>query len=267
MDTIGAAVGAIILTIIYNLLMIAAIIVIILGIKYRVKFFTVHEFSNDNVKLPEVVNKVGNEMTLKYANSFTKNNQFYLTTSRIIFHCQNLFKTKFFTRYFNINSVGNVEISYRNPYVLLIIAGIIVLIGIILGITTYAKSSSNTMYFQRNSDSGAGSAMLIIFIFLIMSGLFVLLWYYLKGYYLAFDNGKLSGLFCRSREGLEDTLKRFDILRFTNKTITIPGPKNEVQESKDVICSSCKSVISLEAEDLKSSTFVCPICSTVNSIK
>lgn len=238
------------------------------ALRYRMKFFIVHEFSNENVKLPEVVNKVGNEMTLKYACSFTKGNQFYLTTSRIIFHCQSLLREKFFTRYFETKSVGNIEVIYKNPYGWLIFAGLQVLLGIIFASLAASKSSNSSNYFYKeSSNSGAGSAFLIIFLTLIQSGFFVLLWYYLKGYYLAFDNGKISGLFCCSREGLEDTLKRFDILKFTNKTITIPGTQNNIQESKDVICSSCKSVISLEADDLKMSTFVCPICSTVNTIK
>jgi hypothetical protein len=245
------------------------LIIYYFALRFRRKFFIVHEFSNDNVKLPEVVNKVGNEMTIKYASSFTKGNQIYLTTSRIIFHCQSLLRGKFFTRYFETKSVRNIEVIYKNPYGWLIIAGLNVLFGIIFASSSASKSSSNSNYFFKESSSsgGAGSAFLIIFLTLIQSGFFVLLWYYMKGFYLVFNNGTISGLFCRSKEGLEDILKRFDILRFTNRTITIPGTKNDVQESKDVICLSCKSVISLEAEDLKSNTFVCPICSTVNAIK
>lgn len=262
------AIGAVIFGIFYNLTFIILIVAIIFGIKYRIRFFTVHEFSNENVKLPEVVNRIGNEITIKYACSFTKNNQFYLTTSRIIFHCENIFKSKYFTRYFETKSVRNVEISYKNPYIWLIIAGLQVVLGIILAVISTPKSSENNGFFYKEkSNSGAGTAFLIIFLFLIQSGIFVLLWYYLKGYYLEFNNGIRTGLFCRSREGLEDTLKRFDVLRFTNKTIAIPDTKNKTPESLDVICSSCKSVISLDADDLKSSTFVCPICSTVNPTK
>jgi len=237
--------------------------------RYRMKFFIVHEFSNENTKLPEVVNKIGNEVTIKYANSFTKSNQFYLTTSRIVFHCQSFLRGKYFTKYFETKSVKNVEIVYKNPYGWIIVAGLQVISGIIMAISSASsKSSKNTFsYYQESSSSGAGAAFWIIFVSLLQSGIFVLIWYYLKGFYLAFDNGRLSGLFCRSREGLEDTLKRFDVLRFTNKTIAIPDTKNKTPESLDVICSSCKSVISLDTDDLKSSTFVCPICSTVNPTK
>lgn len=265
-EALGAIVGLLSLT----LMILPYVLIYYLALRFRTKFFIVHEFSNENVKLPEVVNKVGNEITIKYANSFTKSNQFYMTSRRIIFHCQSLLKGKFFTKYFETNSVRNVEIIYKNPYGWLIVAGLEFLVWLIYVISAVSHSSSSSnsysFYTEKSSSMGAGTAVLVLFFAFIESGLFVLIWHLLKGYYLMFDNGTISGLFCRSREGLEDTLKRFDIFKFSNKSADVPELKREVPQSRDIICRTCKSVISLDSDDLKSSSFICPICTTENAI-
>ena len=261
------AIGAIVSFLTTAVTILPILIIFYFALRFRLKFFIVHEFSNDNIKLPGVVNKMPNEVTLKYATNFTKSNQFYLTTTRIIFHIQSLLRGKIFTRYFETKSIRNVEIVYKNPYGWLIVGGINLLFGLISASTSAAHNSNSSNFFNdRSSSTGSGIITLLIFLTLIESGLFVLIWYYLKGFYLMFDNGRISGLFCRTKDGLEDTLKRFDILKFTNKSFPAPEIKNVVPESKDIICKACKSVISLDSDDLKSSSFICPICTTENEI-
>lgn len=241
------------------------ILVIYVAFRYRSKFIIVHEFSNENVNLPKVINKVPNEIIAKYAYSFTKTNQFFLTDSRIVFFYESILKGRYFTKYLSIESVKNTEIVYKNPYGWLIIAGINILVSIISGISSCSSKSSNS-YF-RDSGGLGGAIFGSIILTLVITGIFGLIWYYLKGYYLVFDNNRVSGLFCRSREGLVDVLKIFDYLKF-NKTKQLPPElRPEPLSSKDITCKSCKSVITLDKNDLMSDTFICPICATVNSIK
>lgn len=240
-------------------------LVIYLVVHYRMRFLTVNDFSNENVDLPDVMNKVQNETTVNYAYSLTKSNQFYLTNSRIVFFFQSILRGKYYSKYFPIDSVKNTEIVFKNPYGWLIVGGINMLIGFIMASASCSTKSSNN-YF-RDSSSNAGAAFGILLLSLTFTGAFGLIWYYLKGFYLVFDNGRVSGLFCRSREGLEDILKRFDYFSL-NKTKVIPSEfKNSLVITKDIACTSCKSVITLEKADLLSETFVCPICSTVNQTK
>lgn len=240
------------------------LILVIYAVFYvRMKFITVNEFSNENVNLPEVINKVPNETTVKYAYSFAKTNQFFLTNSRIVFFFESILRGRYYTKYFQIESVKNTEIVYKNPYVWLIVAGIHFLFGFISAISSCSTKSSNN-YFRDSSNSNANAAFVMILVTLVFTGIFCLVWYYLKGYYLIFDNSRVAGLFCRSREGLVDVLRKFDYLKL-NKTKNLPPELKPVPtSSKDIICTSCKSVITLEKDDLISETFVCPICSTVN---
>jgi predicted RNA-binding Zn-ribbon protein involved in translation (DUF1610 family) len=120
------------------------------------------------------------------------------------------------------------------------------------------------MFGNGRSDTESGLLLFGLSIVIIQSGVFVLLWYYLRGYYLKFNNGSISGLFCRSREGLEDILRKFDLIKFNESNIINIENVDIVESTRDITCTSCKSVLSLESDDLKSDTFVCPICSTVN---
>lgn len=233
------------------------ILVIYLVAHYRMRFLTVNDFSNENVDLPEVINKVKDETTVSYAYSLTKSNQFYLTNSRVVFFFQSILRGKYYTKYFPIDSVKNTEIVFKNPYGWLIVGALNLLFGFI---TSIAACSS-----KRDSDVGAGLGL--FFLTLIFTGAFGLMWYYLKGFYLVFDNGRVSGLFCRSKEGLEGILKKIDYLSL-NKTKIIPAEfKPEPIITKDIVCTSCKSVITLEKDDLMADTFVCPVCSTINQTK
>jgi hypothetical protein len=239
-------------------------IIMIMAIRYRMKFFTVNEFSSVDEKLPEVINKAPDETTLEYACSFTKNNQFYLTNHRIIFFVQSILRGKYFTRYFQINSVKNVEITFKNPYGWLIIAAIHMLFAFIFSIAS-CLTKSNSRY-SESSSNGEGAAVGIFFALSLGAGFYVMLWYYLKGFYLVFDNMRITGLFCRSKEGLEEVLRKFDFLKYGVLSPTNAISKADVPSFKDFVCNSCKSVLTLEADDLKFSTFTCPICSKVNPI-
>lgn len=239
-------------------------LIIYLVVHYRLKFLTVNDFSSENVELPKVINKVRNETTVSYAYSLAKSNQFFLTNTRIVFFFQSILRGKYYTKYFPIESIKNTEIVFKNPYGWLIVGAFNLLMGFITAVASCSTKGSD--YYYRESSSNAGAAIAIFFLSLIFSGAFGLIWYYLKGYYLVFDNNRVSGLFCRSKEGLEEILKKFDSLKF-KKTEAIPEElKVEPITSKDVICKSCKSIITLEKEDLTADTFVCPVCKTFNHI-
>jgi hypothetical protein len=247
---------AVIITILQFIVIVPFYAFVIYVIYYRKKFITVDIFGETGSKLPGEIQSISTERILESARSLTYRTQFFLTNHRIIFFYQSLLGGKHLTRYFKINTVKNVGIVYKNPYGWLIYSGLNLILGISLAI-----SAGNSKTYYRD-DGNTGTVIAIIFATLIYAGLYVLLWYYLKGYYLAFDNNRVVGLFCRSSEGLQNILNNFDLLRFseTNSMSSIQ------KETKDVTCSSCKSVITLESEDLKSETFVCPVCKTINSL-
>lgn len=229
------------------------------AIYYRSKFITVDVFGETGSKFPGELKGISFENIIEHARSLTYRTQFYLTNLRIIFHYQSLLKGKHASKYFHISTVKNVGIVYKNPYGWLIYSGLNLIIGISLAISAGGKTN-----IYRN-ESNTGTVILIILATIIYCGLYVLLWYYLKGYYLIFDNNRIIGLFCRSSEGLENILHNFDILRFSDKKIKNNLIENTT-ESKDVKCNDCGTVLTLEGEDLKSDTFICPVCKAINSI-
>jgi hypothetical protein len=262
----GAICGAVPLIIFYVITGGLATIYAFYSILYRKKFITVHEFENSDVEFSEWIRKVSQERVIQFARSMTYSNKFYLTNNRIIFSYNSLLKGKTLCKYFPVKSVANVGIEYKNPYIFLAVAGIGVIVGILLSVIGIASSEKS--YYSTQNDSS--SATLFIFLFLILAGIWVLLWFYVKGYYLIFDNGRIFGLFCRSKDGLINILKKFDILRFRNES-ELPHelPKQESKQiirNKDVTCQDCKSVITLEEEDLKSDKFTCPVCGKDNII-
>ena len=235
---------------------------LIYTIYHRDKFFTVNIFEAGNLALPSVLKKLDNENTIQYARNFTYKNQFFLTNLRFIFHVRSLLMGKTFTKYFNINSVKNTEITYKNPYGWLVYAAVNLIVSIY-----YSISESNSSAFS-NSGFNTGKFILLFSSAIVQTGLFVLLWYYLKGYYLILDNGRIAGLFCRSSEGLETTIRKFDLLRLSKE---IPDSneilKREESKSKDIVCSKCNSVITLEGNDLQKNSFHCPVCGNVNPVQ
>ena len=241
------------------------VIVLYAVFHYRMRYLTVNDFSKDNINLPEVINKVPNEITSNYAFSLAKSNQFFLTNIRVIFFSQSILRGKYYTKYFPIDSVKNTEIVFKNPYGWLIVSGINFLSGFISAISSCSAKKSNSLF--GDSAGSVGAAFILLLFTLMFSGLFGLLWYYLKGYYLIFDNNRITGLFCRSKEGLEDVLKNFDILKFNKIKYFSKDLKSDISSSKDIVCISCKSVITLDKDDLAFDTFTCPICSTINQNK
>lgn len=231
-------------------------------IYHRYKFFTVNIFETGNLTLPSVLKKLDNENTIQYARNFTYKNQFFLTNLRFVFHVQSILMGKAFTKYFNISSVKNTEITYKNPYGWLVCAAINLIVSIF-----YSISESSGSAFS-NSRFNTGKFILLFSSAVIQTGLFVLLWYYLKGFYLILDNGRITGLFCRSSEGLESIVRKFDLLRLS-KEISYSNEilNREESKSKDIVCSKCKSVITLEGDDLQKNSFHCPVCGNVNPVQ
>ncbi len=235
---------------------------LIYTVYHRYKFFTVNIFETGNSELPSVLKNSDNENIIQYARNFTYKNQFFLTNLRFVFHVQSILMGKTFTKYFTINSVKNTEITYKNPYGWLIFAAVNLIVSIIFSISESSGSAFS------NSRFNTGKFILLFSSAVVQTGLFVLLWYYLKGFYLILDNGRIAGLFCRSSEGLEATVRKFDLLRLSNE---IPDSdeilKKEESKSKDIVCSKCKSVITLEGDDLQKNSFHCPVCGNVNPVQ
>lgn len=237
------------------------IIYLIYTIYFRKKFLTVHVFETAKSHLPGVLKVMPNENILQYARNFTYKNQFYLTNLRFVFFHESMLMGKSFTRYFEITSVRNVEIAYKNPYGWLIYSGITFIVGV-----TYAISSANKNTFIKD-DFNTGIFLLLLLSSIIYCGLYVLLWYYLKGYYLILDNGKTTGLFCRSSEGLESVVRKFDLLKLSSgEDVKSEFILKEEIVSRDFTCNKCKSVITLEGDDLEKVSFNCPVCGNVNPV-
>ena len=60
---------------------------------------------------------------------------------------------------------------------------------------------------------------------------------------------------------LEAGKRKIDTITGTEKSVYIASSK-----TLDQTCSSCKSIVTLEEEDLRSDTYTCPVCNTINNI-
>ena len=261
---VESIIGMVFGTILYSVFWLFLSWYLFYAIWYRKKFITVHEFEYSDKEYPNFIKRLDKEKVLNYARSFTYSNQFFLSNIRFVINYNSMLRGKTYTKYYTAKSVNNTEITYKNPYIWLIYAGIVLIYGIVVS----AKSSGTSRNFYREESNDAGLIILIILGFLVIAGLFVLLWYYTRGYYLSLDNGKVSGIFCRSSEGLENILKTFDKLKLSNDSFDSKDDfrKSIEQVSKDVTCSECKSVLTLEGDDLKSETYVCPVCKAINAV-
>lgn len=193
--------------------------------------------SNDS-NMPEIINRQKDEKVLTSARNLTTKNNFFLTNKRLIFFYQSLFNGKDFTRYFTLKSVTTIDIVYKNPYGWLILAGLNLFAG----------------YSLANAESEFKDGLFIAS--LIISLLYVLLWYYVKGYYLEFYNGKRSSLFSQEKAGLISISKSFENFNNNDERFVYKS------ETKDIICSNCKSEITLEGEELKAEEISCPVCNS-----
>lgn len=248
------------------MIQIPIVLYVVYTVYFRHKFLTVNNF-NVKLELPSLLELTENEVVLTNAVSITRERKFFLTNKRFIFFSESLLRGKHFTKYVNIKTIKNTMISFKNPYGFLIVGGF----SFIFSIVNLLKNSSST--FKSNDNSGMSFIILIL-----LHSLIVLLWYYLKGYYLILDNNRVTGLFCRSNEGLESILKNFDLLTYSDGKNVQVSTFNNVEssdvkfianenESKDVICGKCQSVISLDDEEISKGFFLCPICSEKNELE
>lgn len=237
------------------LIQILITIYVIYTIRYRKNFLTVNTF-DVKIEVPNIINLVSNEKILTNAVSISNTRKFFLSNKRSIFSWKTLLRGLQVTKYVNIKTIKNTKITFKNPYGFLLIAGV-----------AFSYSVFNILSTHKSIS--------LVILSVMLNGLLVLLWYYLKGYYLILDNDKVSGLFCRSNEGLVNTLRQFDNLIYSENTLLETGTqqifdntKSEklLQKTNDIVCTQCKSVITLEGNELTKEFFICPICSTKNNI-
>ena len=184
-----------------ELILILIVIGVFFAFSRRSTYVRVHNFNYKDVPLPSLSEKVPGEQTLSHASSISNRMQFFVTNKRILVFNKTLFGSQHYSRYFPIDSLSSAQVGYKNPFGLLIFAGLVVIGAFI----QYSDSS-------RRYYGGPDSSIMIIAI--IVAGFLSVLWYTLRSYAIVLKN--LTATFTilsRSETDLSKVLAQIDALR------------------------------------------------------
>ncbi|MGA9117384.1 MAG: hypothetical protein WB626_11455 [Bacteroidota bacterium] len=160
----------------------------------------VHEFEYKDVPLPSLIEKAAGEETLSHAKSFTERMQLFVTTKRILVFNKTLLGSQHNARYFPIDSLSSVQLGYRSPFGLLIVAFLVVLSTVIF----YA----NVRPYDRDEY------VLSVFLWFLFAAVLVGIWYYLRSYVIVLRNNTATySVFSRSAADLSKVLGQIDSMR------------------------------------------------------
>jgi len=250
---------------------------------------TVHIFESYNYSHSNLFEKLKNEKFFVYCHSITNRVEAYLSDKRFILKVANIIRSKEIISFIPISNIYSVSFSKYNPYWLLILAGIRIFSGFIFLIILNNDSISKNYSFNNNNFFENSNNLLIIMTSLILNGFTVFIWYLLKGYNLVVKSGEnaVLNLHCRERKNLFLLTQKLSALRLSRENNEIAEfDSNFIIKNKDaemstqslhldsidknqsleIKCSNCKTILELDENDMKKDEFVCPVCNSINPI-